>query len=81
MLCSLSCATTSIAQRMDSWVGKTRQELLLAQGPANDTVSDGNNGYIVIYYLSNVGFNGSVTSTRYSFYINEDNKIYTWRVN
>lgn len=89
---ALLTACASQKTIMDSWLGKTKQQLIMGWGPPERTASDGGAGEILVYssqiYIppsTFYGGNGSSTTTRsvtfwdYKFfYVDGNNKIYYW---
>lgn len=79
---------------MDSWVGSTKQNLIMSWGPPARTASDGANGEILVYakqiYIPSMtfynGYGGSTTSPSQTywdykmFWVNSDGKIYHWMI-
>ena len=72
----ISCVSQKKA--MNAWIGQTKQGLVLTMGPPARTASDANNGEIYIYESRSMVYN--VVRYNYAmFYINKDDKIYSWR--
>jgi hypothetical protein len=73
---------------MDSWMGKTEQELVWKAGPPMSRTSDGNGGSVLVYQnIRNFNvlnqpipstYPGPYAATRL-FYVNRDGVIYAWR--
>jgi hypothetical protein len=64
---------------MDSWVGSTKQDLILKWGPPERTASDGGTGEILVY--SSRFYNAALNMTTYQYrmmYADNDGKIYHW---
>lgn len=71
--------TDNAIKMMDTWIGSTKQALLLKWGPPDLVTSDGNGGEIVSFYEYDKIMAYNTLMTRrytYSFYINADQKIY-----
>lgn len=72
-----SCTNTKKA--MNSWLGNTRQNLILSWGPPAKTASDGGTGEILIYarqvYIPQYGMNYYDYKM---FYVDAQGKIYHW---
>lgn len=78
-----------IENNMNSWLGHTKQELLLSWGmPARET-EDGNGGQIVAFTHGgstdgiNLGYGNRIPPDAWYdyriFYINAEGRIYSWR--
>lgn len=66
----LGCVSTR-QQVLNSWVGSTKQRLILSWGPPTSVSDDGNGGEVLIYDKRvNTG-----TTTRGTAYINSDNTV------
>ena len=68
---------------MDSWLGKTKRELIMQWGPPVRTASDGSTGEILVYayqgYYSGYNGQGSYTYWDYKYmYANYSGSIYYW---
>lgn len=63
---------------MDSWIDNSKQDLVLKWGPPARVASDANGGEIYIYESTSMVYN-VVRYNHRMFYINSDNKIYSWR--
>ena len=73
-----SCKSTK--KVMNSWLGSTKQSLIMSWGPPARTASDGGGGEILIY--SNQVYMPEYNMNYYKykmFYVNSDKKIYYWR--
>jgi hypothetical protein len=81
LIVSIYClACSSTKKLMDSWVGDTKQNLILKWGPPERTATDGGTGEILVY--SKQKYNAITEATMYfiyMFYANSDDKIYHWR--
>lgn len=65
---------------MDSWIGLTKQELIMGQGLPLKTESDGANGEVLLFGKQFV-FTYPTTRVMWAyklFFINPSNKIYHW---
>lgn len=67
---------------MDSWIGSTKQQLIMSEGIPLKTASDGSNGEILMYGKQ---FTFTYPRTRVVwayklFYLNSSNKIYHWLI-
>jgi hypothetical protein len=72
-----SCMSTR--KLMDSWVGDSKQNLILKWGPPERLASDGGSGEIMIY--SRQVYNSYTRQTIYQckmFYVDLDGEIYHW---
>lgn len=68
---------------MDSWLGSTKQELIMQWGPPARTASDGGTGEILVYanqgYYPGINGIGAFTFWNYQYmYADSDGKIYYW---
>ena len=62
---------------MDSWVGHSKQEIVMNWGPPARTASDGSDGEILIYASTYWG----PTSWKYTmFYLNSSHTVYHWLI-
>ena len=85
-----SCSSTK--KTMDSWIGSSKQQLIMSWGPPTRTADDGAGGEILVYsrqghippstFYAN---NGSSTTTQGQtywdykmFWINTQGKVYHW---
>ena len=73
----ISCISTK--KLMNSWVGDSKQNLVLKWGPPTRIASDANNGEIYIYERQYMAYGGVVRYDHKMFYIHSDDKIYFWR--
>jgi hypothetical protein len=68
---------------MDSWLGHTRQDLIMNWGPPQRTASDGGTGEILVY-SRHVYMNlpsGLINYYEYKMmYINSEGRIYHWMI-
>jgi len=76
-----SCET--LQDQMNSWLGASKQQLLMSWGPSDRTTSDGNGGEILVYakavYLMATSYSPSMTYWDYKMmYVNSNDKIYYW---
>lgn len=75
----LLTACTSQREIMDSWLGHSRQEVIMKWGPPARTASDGGTGEILVYanqvYIPQYNLNYYDYKM---FYVNSDGKIYHW---
>lgn len=74
---------------LDSWLGSSKHSLIVSWGPPQQTQSDGDGGEVLIY--SNrvysppiqLATGGWLPATDYyhnrMMYVNDNNKIYSWR--
>jgi hypothetical protein len=79
-----SCASTKEADKtrkaMDSWLGSTKQSLILEWGAPNRVTSDGDGGEVLVYERQT--YNGYYHITIYAirmFYVHADGIIYHWK--
>jgi len=79
MVCTmLSC--TSQKKVLDSWMGSTKQNIIMSWGPPQRTDSDGNNGEVLVYSKQVYMPNLSVNYWDYTMiYVNDLGKIYHWK--
>jgi hypothetical protein len=64
---------------MDSWIGSTKQDLILKWGPPEREVSDGGSGEILVYSRSFFNPNANLTQYVYRMmYVDREGKIYHW---
>ena len=67
---------------MDSWIGNTKQQLIMSWGPPERTSSDGSGGEVLIYVHSRYNSINRYTIYDYKmFYAHSDGNIYHWRTN
>lgn len=70
---------------MNSWIGQTKQNLIMNWGPPVKTASDGGSGEILVYsskvYIPGNQYAAPQTywDNRY-FYVNSDGKVYHWTI-
>ena len=74
---------TSQRKVLDSWLGSTKQSLIMSWGPPARTASDGGTGEILVYADQKYypGFNGQGAYTYWDYkymYANSEGKIYYW---
>ena len=77
-LCWLLISCQSEKKLMTSWVGHTKQDLVLKWGPPTRVASDQNNGEIYIYETQSMAYN-TVRYNHRMFYINNSGRVYYWR--
>ena len=66
---------------MDSWMGSTKQQLILQKGPPERTASDGSDGEVLIYSTQTYNAYYNITQYAYAFfYANKDGVLYHWLV-
>ncbi|PSR53254.1 hypothetical protein AHMF7605_06775 [Adhaeribacter arboris] len=74
-----------LRETMDEWIGQTKHQLLLKWGVPTVTASDGNGGEILKFDQLRRGLfsNGNYITVihTYSFCIDKEQKIYTWKYN
>jgi len=70
----------SVKDAMNSWLGQSKQEVVLKWGPPNSTTSDGNKGEIYVYATQCSRLNGQVYWYYRMLYLNEKEKVYYWMV-
>ncbi len=80
---TLLTACTSQKDIMNSWLGSTKQNLIMSWGPPTRTASDGGSGEILVYSYQGYypGFNGQGAFTYWDnkyMYANSEGKIYYW---
>jgi len=64
---------------MDSWMGQTKQTLILQKGPPDRTASDGSNGEILIYGVQTYNpYTGQVVYNCAFYYARPDGVLYHW---
>ena len=71
--------TDKTIKMMETWIGSTKQDLLLKWGSPDSITSDGNGGEIVSFYEYDKVMVYDTLITRrytYSFYIDAQQKIY-----
>jgi hypothetical protein len=83
LLLTLFSSCTSTKKVMDSWLGSTKQQLIMSWGPPARTASDGGTGEILVYanqgYYPGINGNGAFTYWDYKYmYADSDGKIYYW---
>lgn len=64
---------------LNSWVGHTKQSLIMQWGPPDRVDSDRGNGEVVIY--AKEGYLPSDTTLYYDyviFYLNSESRVYNW---
>jgi hypothetical protein len=64
---------------MDSWIGSSKQDLVMAWGPPERVASDGGSGEILIYSRS--FYQPNLNATEYVYrmmYVDNSGKIYHW---
>ena len=66
-----------IQASMDSWIGHTKQEVIMSWGPPARSCSDGANGEIIIYSKP-ILISGVYYYYNTLFYINKESKVYHW---
>lgn len=88
----ISCKSQK--QIMDSWLGSSKQNLIMSWGPPDRTASDGGTGEILVYakriYIPSSTFydsyGGSSTTPARTYwdykyiYVNNEGKIYYWMI-
>lgn len=77
----LSC--TSTKKTLNSWLGLTKQQLIMSWGPPTRAASDGGSGEILVYASQGyyAGYNGVGGFTYWDYkymYIDNSGKIYYW---
>lgn len=76
---------TSTRKVMDSWMGATKQQLIMKWGPPTKTASDGGSGEILVYSTQKYDPGNAYLNlppltywdNKY-FYINSEGKVYHW---
>lgn len=79
---ALTWVLTSCASQkkvMNSWLGNTKQHLIMKWGPPARTSSDGGEGEILIYSTP-FAYYGNNYYRYHMFYVNNENKIYHWLI-
>lgn len=72
-----------LKESMNSWVGSSKNNLLIEWGEPQSVNSDGNGGELLTFtelkraYFDNFGY--ITVIHKYIFYINSNNKVYNWR--
>lgn len=79
----LSCTSQKKSTQtiLNSWIGDTKQNLILKWGPPTQSTSDGGNGEILIYAhrVYYVLTTGPIDYWEYRMmYVNAEGKIYHW---
>ena len=69
---------------MNSWLGSTKQEIIMSWGPPARTASDGGTGEILVYSYPgyNPGYNGYGAFSYWDYkyvYTDSNGKIYYWK--
>ena len=77
----MSCVSTK--KVMDSWLGSTKQQIIMSWGPPARTASDGGTGEILVYANQGYwpGYNGQGAFTYWDYkymYVDSNGKIYYW---
>jgi hypothetical protein len=77
-----SCVSSREATKkaMDSWLGSTKQSLILEWGAPNRVTSDGDGGEVLVFERST--YNSYYHVTIYAirmFYVHADGIIYFWK--
>ena len=79
LVVGLLTACVSQKEIMNSWLGHTKQELIMSWGPPARTASDGGTGEILIYAKQVYIPQWNMNYYEYKMmYINSDGKIYHW---
>jgi len=66
---------------MDSWMGDTKQDLILKKGPPERVTSDGGDGQILIYSAQSYNaYTGQVQYAYAFYYANANGILYHWMV-
>jgi hypothetical protein len=83
LIVGLISACTSQKEIMNSWLGSTKQQLIMSWGPPARTASDGGTGEILVYanqgYWPGVNGQGAYTYWNYKYmYADSNGKIYYW---
>lgn len=80
VIISIICSSCTIEKKtMDSWIGSTKQNLILKWGPPARIASDGGNGEILIYSTQSYLY-GSVYYRYRMFYADSNGNIYHWLI-
>ena len=79
----LMTACTSQREILNSWLGSTKQQLIMSWGPPSRTASDGGDGEILVYANQGhwPGYNGEGAYNYWNYkymYVNGSGKIYHW---
>lgn len=72
-----SCSSTK--EVMDSWIGATKQSVILSWGPPARTTSDGGTGEILVYARQIYNPYGLSFYDYKMFYVDNAGKIYYWQ--
>ena len=75
---ALLTSCTSTKKTMNSWIGYTKQDLVLKWGQPARKESDENGGQIYVYETEYQSYATSMYVHKF-FYIDSDGKIYHWR--
>jgi hypothetical protein len=89
ILLAIGLLTSCVSQKeiLNSWIGSTKQNLIMSWGPPAKTASDGGTGEILIYakqvYIAPIYYSGGSTQAQIywdykMFYVNSDGKVYHW---
>lgn len=83
MVVGLVSACVSERKVMDSWLGSTKQQLIMSWGPPARTASDGGTGEILVYATQGYwqGYSGQPSFVYWNYrymYVNNQGKIYHW---
>lgn len=76
-----ACASTK--KTLNTWLGSSKQQLILKWGPPDRTASDGGTGEILVYasqiYYPGINGTGAYTYWYYKYmYANSEGIIYHW---
>lgn len=85
LLMALFSSCTSTKKVMDSWLGSTKQQLIMSWGPPDRTTSDGGSGEILVFATQGYwpGYNGQGAFTYWDtkyMYLDSQGKIYYWMI-
>jgi hypothetical protein len=87
LLITLSCQSTKTI--MDSWLGSSKQNLIMTWGPPEKVIENSPNGTILVYVnrvytepiLISGAYVGGENYWRYKYmYVDNNGKIYHWRI-
>lgn len=70
---------------MDSWIGKTKQNLIMSWGPPERTESDGGTGEVLVYSSKYYNSYYRTTTYRYTMFFvysrRSGGTVYHWLIN
>jgi hypothetical protein len=79
LIVGLLTACVSQKEKMNSWLGSTKQQIIMSWGPPARTASDGGTGEILIYVRQIYIPQSNMNFYDYKMiYVNSGGKIYHW---